>query len=121
MKKADLILICIFLLAGGTIVLFQSIKKEPGKQVVITVDSKVYKTLSLEKDQELRVECGENHYNIVKIQDGKASVSEADCKNQVCVKSAQISNEGESIACLPHKVIVKIVAADSGIMGGEHE
>lgn len=112
MKKADIILLVLLILAGGLVVLFQVTNKEQGKFIVITVDDKVYKKLSLEEDQELKVECDNNHYNIVKVHDGKASVTLADCKNQVCVKSAQISNVGESIACLPHKVIVKVVASE---------
>ena len=32
----------------------------------------------------------------------------SDCRNQVCVNHAPISRSGESIICLPHKLVVRI-------------
>ena len=32
----------------------------------------------------------------------------SDCHNQVCVNHKPISRSGESIICLPHKVVVQI-------------
>lgn len=110
MKKGDIILICILVLIGGGIVLSQFVNKKTGNQVVITVDGEEYKVLDLQKNQQIKIECKDDHYNVLTIQDGKASMTEADCKNQVCVRSASISHVGESISCLPHKVIVKIVS-----------
>ena len=112
MKKCDIILICILLLIGGGIVLSHYDNKKVGNQVVITVDGEEYKVLDLEKDQQVKIECKDGHYNILTIEDGKADMTESDCKNQVCVKTVPINHVGESISCLPHKVIVKIVAME---------
>lgn len=110
MKKGDLIILCILLLLGGGILFYQHINKETGEQVVVTVDGKEYKVLDLNKDQEVKIESKDGHYNVLVIKDGKADMTEADCKNQVCVKENPISHIGESISCLPHRVIVKVVA-----------
>ena len=48
------------------------------------------------------------YYNIVEIKDGKVSVSAASCKNQVCVRHGSISHAGESIVCLPNRLVVTI-------------
>lgn len=47
--------------------------------------------------------------NTIVIKNGKADVTKADCKNQVCVNSRKISKNGETIVCLPHKLILTVV------------
>ena len=49
-----------------------------------------------------------DYYNVVVISGGKVSVTEASCKNQVCVKHGAISGPGESIVCLPNRLVVRI-------------
>ncbi len=33
---------------------------------------------------------------------------QADCHDKICVKTGAISQKGEVIACLPHKLIIEI-------------
>ncbi len=49
-------------------------------------------------------------YNEVVIANGAVEVVEADCSNQVCVEHDPISAEGEQIVCLPHGMVIEIVA-----------
>ena len=37
---------------------------------------------------------------------------EADCGDQVCVRRGWASKNGETIVCLPHKLVIEIVAVD---------
>ena len=46
--------------------------------------------------------------NVVEVQSGKVRVSEADCPNQ-----DWISNAGQQIVCLPHKLVVNITDEDA--------
>ena len=46
--------------------------------------------------------------NKVVINDGKVSMTEADCPDELCVKTGKISRVGETIVCLPHRVVVEI-------------
>ncbi len=39
-------------------------------------------------------------------------MDKADCPDKLCVKQGKISKSGESIICLPHKVVVKISAEE---------
>ena len=48
------------------------------------------------------------YFNIVEIKDGEVSVTGASCRNQVCVRHSAISRSGESIVCLPNRLIVTI-------------
>ena len=50
--------------------------------------------------------------NVIEIKDGKVYVSEADCPDKLCVKQGPISKAGETIVCLPHKLVVRITSND---------
>ena len=49
-----------------------------------------------------------DYYNVVVISGDTVSVTEASCKNQVCVKHGKISRSGESIVCLPNRLVIRI-------------
>lgn len=107
MKKKDIILIAAVLVIA--LVSFAAIKmtQKDGKQVVVTVDGKeVYKT-SINKDQTYKIP-EENGINIMQIKDGKVTMKKADCKDQICADHKPIEKSGETIVCLPHKVVIEI-------------
>lgn len=56
--------------------------------------------------------------NVITVQDGQVSVTEADCGNQDCVHQGTISQPGQQIICLPHQLWVEIAASadDAGTM-----
>lgn len=80
-----------------------------GSKVVIRVDGKILYEYSLMEDREILVQIDENNYNVVVIENGEVYISKATCKNKVCVETGKISKVGETIACLPNKLIVEIV------------
>ena len=41
-------------------------------------------------------------------------MKEADCPDKYCVKQGKIKNVGETIVCLPHKVVVEIEKTSKG-------
>lgn len=51
--------------------------------------------------------------NTVVIRDGSVEVESANCSNQVCVEHAPITGAGEQIVCLPHGLVVEVVAEES--------
>ncbi|MCM1154598.1 MAG: NusG domain II-containing protein [Roseburia sp.] len=64
-------------------------------------------------------------YNILVCREGEVSVIAADCPDQICVHHTPVSKAGENIICLPHKVVVEIVAdkaiGGNGDNSGENE
>ena len=107
-KKGDIILsVGIIVLAVACVFGFFLFKTE-GKQVVITVDGEVFGTYSISTDQEIEVKT-ERGVNIVAIYDGKVSVSEADCPDKYCVNHVAVDETGETVVCLPHRMIVEVV------------
>ncbi|WP_458407567.1 NusG domain II-containing protein [Anaerotignum sp.] len=107
MKKTDIILIVIALIAAVGIWLFYSAGAEKGLTAVVTVDGEVRAELPLDDgNATIETEWG---YNIVHTENGQAFVTEADCRDQICVDHKKIEKVGETIVCLPHKMVVEIV------------
>ena len=65
--------------------------------------------MPLSRNGDLIVEgpVGETH---VHVEDGRASVSDSDCRDKICVAMGEISRTTGWIACLPNRVFVRIVA-----------
>lgn len=80
-----------------------------GMYAVVQDAEGFYQVLPLWEDAELRVESSQG-YNVVQVSEGKIRVSEADCKNQVCVHAGWVQYEGQLITCLPHKTVVEVVS-----------
>ncbi len=107
-KKGDIILsVGIIVLAIAFVLGFFLFKTE-GKQVVITVDGEVFGRYSISTDQEIEVKT-ERGVNIVAIYDGKVSVTAADCPDKYCVSHVAVNETGETVVCLPHRMIVEVV------------
>lgn len=110
--RNDIILASALLLAAAVLyfafALYNNVQSTDAS-VCVTVDGKVRARYSLARDREetIKTEYGEN---TLVIRDGYASISRADCKNQVCVHSRRISRGGETIACLPHRLSVSVVS-----------
>ena len=51
----------------------------------------------------------------IEIDNGRARVSAADCPDQFCVRSGWISSPGQSIVCLPNRLTVRVLGADSAV------
>ena len=78
---------------------------------------------SADSNAEQNAERHYDYYNVVIISGGTVVVSEASCKNQVCVKHSAISKPGESIVCLPNRLTVNIEKSgeDSEEAGGGYD
>lgn len=109
MKKQDIILTISLLFIGMALFVgYRLWYHAPGGSVEITIDGTLYQTLSLSEDTtiELPTKTGKN---ILKIQNGAADMTDADCPDQLCVKQKPISHTGETLVCLPHKLVVKVI------------
>ncbi len=112
MKKADKILILGLLMVALAFAVFFFLRAEEGGYARITEDGVLKAELSLSEDVLYRVETALG-FNIVQIQDGYVTVHEADCRDQICVEHKKIHLTGESIVCLPHKLVIEIVGGET--------
>ena len=101
MKKWDIIL-CVSLafLALG---LFILPSHAPGSHAVIEQNGKKIAVLPLGTDTSLVI-----GGNIIVVEAGKVSMQAADCPDGLCVGQGTIEKTGQSIICLPNKLLVHI-------------
>ncbi len=110
--KADLILMAAIVIIGLGISIFLAAGSHQGNKVEITKDGKLWGTYSLDREHKITIRDGKE-LNVVKISGGKVTMESANCKNQVCVHHSPVSRTGESIVCLPHKIVVSIKGEDN--------
>ena len=111
MKKTDLILGLIAIIAAAGIWLFYSAGADKGLTAVVTVDGELREELNLKENERVAIDTLWG-FNIVETKDGQVFVTEADCRDQICVDHKKIEKVGETIVCLPHKVIITVIGGN---------
>lgn len=105
--KADCILIVLLLLIAVALLFSLNRFRTPGTYVDVMVDGASVKTFPLDKDARYTL-TGDAGSNTIVIKDSVVSVEVADCPDKICVEHKPIQNVGETIICLPHKMVVEI-------------
>ena len=103
LKKGDIVIIVsvLAMILASSALLF--LGKGSGRTVTVRENNEVVYKGSLYENKVIELTG-----NTVEIKDGAVTVAQADCKNQICVNHAAITKKGESIICLPNKVIAEI-------------
>ncbi len=60
------------------------------------------------------VEDGEGGYNVITVEPGRIAVSDANCRDRVCVHYGWLSKSRIPILCIPHKLMIRISGSDGG-------
>ncbi len=84
-----------------------SFGRTAGDQLDISCDGRLFGSYPLSEDREITVE-RDGQIKKITIEDGAVSMSFSDCQGQDCVQQGAISQTGESIICLPNKVVLQI-------------
>lgn len=109
--RNDVILAAVIVIIAVAGLLFINGTKVKGNRVVVKVNGIETQSYSLSENTEFEIKTGENdkNYNTVVIENGKVRVTEADCPDGICKDYRPISYVGQTIICLPHKVVIEIV------------
>ena len=108
MKKADLIIIVSVAVIVGVLSFFlYYVNSGSGNTVTVEKNGEIIQTLSLDEDFEKQYDF-DGETNTLIIKDGKAMVTEANCPDGICANHKPISRAGESIICLPHKLVITV-------------
>lgn len=81
--------------------------KGTGTKVLLYSDNQLIKELTLSQDTTYTVS-NEMGSNTVVIENHQVYVRDADCPDKRCEKQGAISKPGETIICLPHKLIIEV-------------
>ncbi|MBR3646479.1 MAG: NusG domain II-containing protein [Lachnospiraceae bacterium] len=99
--------IWIGVLAVAFILVYMNMSKD-GKYVQIRVDGKVIATYSLDRNGTYPI-VGSGK-NVLVIEKGEAHIEEADCPDKLCIKQGKVRKVGQSLICLPNKVVVEVIS-----------
>lgn len=79
-----------------------------GNTAVISVDDKQVNVMRLTENEEYNIVINGEITNTVVVEDGYVYVKNASCPDKICQKHKRISKKGESIVCLPNKVVITV-------------
>jgi len=82
--------------------------REAGKEAVIYQDGEEIYRLDLGEETHLTLEYIKGQENVIAVKNGNVSVTSATCPDQICVRQGAVSETGETIVCLPHKLVIEI-------------
>lgn len=110
MKKQELIFIAGILTAAALLWFgLNWFRRGDYGTIRITIDGEEYGTYSLSEDQEISI----GDTNVCRIQNGEVRMTEADCPDHLCMKQRAIDSSGGTIVCLPNRVVIEGISAES--------
>lgn len=113
--KQDMILLFGMVLAAFLAwAVFAVLNYGNAQMVVVIQDGQEIARYPLSADETVTIPFNENGYNLLMISGGEAAVSDADCPDRLCVSQRAITGKGESIICLPHKLVITIDSDKEG-------
>ena len=114
---SDIILIGVLLIISLSVLLFVFLTREEGAVADVYVDGVKVAEYPLSIDGVYYINNGSN---VLVIENGTAYMREANCPDKFskngCVNTGKISYVGQTIVCLPNKIIVEIVGEGEGIV-----
>ncbi|MDF2886313.1 MAG: hypothetical protein K0R23_698 [Lacrimispora sp.] len=108
-KKEVILIVIIIAISCVLLLVNQIVFSKPARYLEITVDGVVVETLDLNRDTEILVNGYHGGTNRIVIESGKVHVSDATCPDKICIHQGTIEQTGESIVCLPNRMIAQII------------
>ena len=111
----DIIFIAALLLMAAAGLVYLFVFRDSGNVVEVTVDGEVYGVYSLSENITCEIRTGKNDESINRfvIADGKVYMQDASCPDGICVAHRPIFRDGESIVCLPNRVVVTVITQET--------
>ncbi len=107
MNKNDWILISTILILSGILFLIYFLNKSTTNIAYVYHANDLIMTIDLTIDQQYVVN-GDNGIVKIEVIDNKIRVVEENSPRHLCSKQGFISNSGQSIICLPNKIIIDL-------------
>ena len=112
MKRLDIPVILLAVLIGAAGILF-SLRSTEGDTVQVLTPFGEY-LYPLKKDSRVTVKGYLGNY-VIEIRSGRVHAVESNCPLQACIKRGWISMSGDSIVCIPNRIIVRIESREQKV------
>jgi hypothetical protein len=117
LRKADSLLIGGIIAFGCVLGLVILLTQHKGNIVQVRVDGTIIENLQMTDNLTYEINGVNGGTNLLIIQDGEAWVEEASCPDGLCKNMGKISQVGQSVICLPNKVVVEILDKEGEVSG----
>ncbi|QPS71458.1 NusG domain II-containing protein [Lactococcus garvieae] len=107
-KALDIVIIIVLFFASFS-VFFLLPSNGSGTEAQLRVEGKVIKTFDLHKNQTWTYHSKDGDYNEIQVKDGAIAVVKASCRDQIDVERGFVSKVGDTIVCLPHNLVIKVI------------
>lgn len=117
-KRWDIIIVTILVLISFlpftifSAVQAKSLKDNTKDRVaIVTLDNKQIRTIKLTGNNRtfrFTVHSGDGDENTIEVKKERIRIKSANCPDQNCVLTGFISKPGQTIVCLPHRVVIEI-------------
>ena len=110
-QKFDLLVIAAIILIGVVVAIPFLLPAHANENATVQIfqNGQLVQEVSLEENTTLTIPG--DYENVIRIQNGKVGIVEADCPGNDCVHTGWISAPGASIVCLPNRVEIRIVGS----------
>lgn len=120
MRRGDKILIIVLaVLVIAWLPIRAAMNRRAGETAVVSQNGQVIREIKLDEltePLEFTVTTADGRgYNVVRAEPGRIRVSEANCAEQIDVLQGWISHPGQSIICLPHRLVIRITGGTSDV------
>lgn len=118
-RRTDLLLVgAVLLLAAGGLAVYRLLAGNGPARAEIYLESELVMSVVLEAGEDRRFSVDGREQVVFRLYpDGSIAFEESDCPDKVCIRSGRLRLPGQSAACLPNGLILKIVSIDGS--GGE--
>jgi len=106
--KKDLIIVGIILMVALLSFVVLKLTRERGVFAEVSIDGEVVASYSLSENRTETFLAENDGFNTIVIENGEVYVVDADCKDGLCIHQGKKSSIGETIVCLPHKLVVTV-------------
>lgn len=113
-KKTDIIIIGIILiLSVAGWFTYRLLFNQKAAKAEIYYHTKLVETVDLTAGVDKSFSIPENKNVVFHVyKDGSICFEKSDCPDKICIRAGKLHTVGESAACLPNSIVMKIVAKD---------
>lgn len=110
-KKSDILVVLSIVLIGIiSLIIYNNIYSNKPAKAEIYYKSELVRTIDLNTGVEKRFSIPQDEHVIFHLEkDGSIYFEEADCPDKICIKTGKLNSVGETAACLPNEIFLKIV------------
>ena len=120
LKKGDFILGMALALLGAAafcrLDAFKSSRGDAERTAVIIQEGKILRSIDLSAvSGEETIKVDGKYKHVILVEPGRIRFQQADCPDQTCVRTGWLREAGDTAACLPDKLIIKIQGREKNV------